>query len=80
MAKKRSTIIDAENEFEKESANAASNGTSSGTGGSSHLTGPSILYKYDADFTREIQSKERIWRNRSTLLQSSGKVSNNFFL
>ena len=75
MAKKRSTIIDAENEFEKESANAASNGTSSGTSGSSLLTGPSsILFKYDADCTREIQSKERIWRNRSTLLQSSGKV------
>lgn len=72
MAKKRMTIIDAENEFDKDSANAANNGTA--TGMSSSALSSSILFKYDADFTREIQSKERVWRNRSTILQSTGKV------
>lgn len=62
LAKKRSTIIDAENEFDKEASQA--------TG---VATGSSILYKYDADFTKDIQSKERVWRNRSTILQSTGK-------
>ncbi|RWS30030.1 parafibromin-like protein [Leptotrombidium deliense] len=63
LAKKRSTIIDAENEFEKEGSQ-----NNSGSGGASIM-----LLKYDEDFTREIQSKERIWRNRSTILQSSIK-------
>lgn len=63
LAKKRSTIIDAENEFDKET-----NTTS--------VAGSNILFKYDAGFTKEIQSKERVWRNRSTILQSSGKNFN----
>ncbi|RWS04196.1 parafibromin-like protein [Dinothrombium tinctorium] len=63
LAKKRSTIIDAENEFEKDG-----NQNNSSSGGVSMM-----LLKYDADFTREIQSKERIWRNRSTILQSTIK-------
>lgn len=63
LAKKRSTIIDAENEFDKET-----NQTS--------VAGSNILFKYDAGFTKEIQSKERVWRDRSTILQSSGKNFN----
>ena len=62
LAKKRSTIIDAENEFDKEASQAT--GVAAGS---------SILYKYDASFTKDIQSKERVWRNRSTILQSTGK-------
>lgn len=61
LAKKRSTIIDAENEFDKE------------TNQTSGVASSNILFKYDADFTKEIQSKERVWRNRSTILQSNGK-------
>lgn len=72
MAKKRMTIIDAENEFEKDGAILTGTGTAAPT---SSLTGPSsILFKYDASVTREIQSKERVWRNRSTILVSTGKV------
>lgn len=75
MAKKRSTIIDAENEFDKDGANTSAGGAAAGTGSSSLSQGPtSLLFKLDADFTREIQSKERVWRNRSTILQSTGKV------
>lgn len=75
MAKKRSTIIDAENEFEKDVANASATGTASGSGtGSLSQGSTSLLFKLDADFTREIQSKERVWRNRSIILQSTGKV------
>ncbi|XP_053210636.1 parafibromin-like [Panonychus citri] len=71
MAKKRMTIIDAENEFEKDGAILTGTGTAAPT---SSLTGPSsILFKYDASVTREIQSKERVWRNRSTILVSTGK-------
>ena len=72
MAKKRMTIIDAENEFEKDGAILTGTGTAAPA---SSLTGPSsILFKYDASVTREIQSKERVWRNRSTILVSTGKV------
>lgn len=62
MAQKRTTIIDAENEFDKDA------GQSSNTAATSN-----ILFKYDKSFTKEIQSKERVWRNRSTILQSTGK-------
>lgn len=64
LAKKRSTIIDAENEFDKD------------TNQTSGVVGSNILFKFDAGFTKEIQSKERVWRNRSTILQSAGKNFN----
>ena len=34
----------------------------------------SVLLQYDSNFTKEIQNKERVWRNRSNILQSTGKV------
>lgn len=75
MAKKRMTIIDAENELDRDDANATTNGTATGMGSGSTLGGTaSILFKYDAEMTRDIQSKERVWRNRATILQSTGKV------
>lgn len=64
LAKKRNTIIDAENEFDRE------------TNQTSGVTNSNILFTYDASFTKEIQSKERVWRNRSTILQSAGKNFN----
>ena len=62
LAKKRSTIIDAENEFDKDAGQSTS-----------AVAGSNILLKFDKTFTKEIQSKERVWRNRSTILQSTGK-------
>lgn len=32
-----------------------------------------MLLQYDSNFTKEIQNKERVWRNRTNILQSSGK-------
>lgn len=32
-----------------------------------------MLLQYDSNFTKEIQNKERVWRNRTNVLQSSGK-------
>lgn len=63
MAIKRSTIIDAENDIDRDGA--------TGTGLSAVGTGS--FFQFDASETKEIQSKERIWRNRSTILQSTGK-------
>lgn len=34
------------------------------------------ILDYDVDVTRDIISRERQWRTRSTILQSSGKVRN----
>ncbi|CAG2102011.1 unnamed protein product [Medioppia subpectinata] len=65
LAKKRSTIIDADTDLE-------GNQNQSGA-----MSGPtqlhSVLLQYDSNFTREIQNKERIWRNRTNILQSTGK-------
>lgn len=60
LAKKRNTIIDAESDFGKE-------------GGDGVEGEREILHKMDLGQTKEIQSRERVWRDRSTILQSSGK-------
>ena len=61
IAKKREQIIDPED-------------MADGMPGSSLIAGgPSILFQFDSDLTKEIQSRERIWRNRSTILQSAVK-------
>lgn len=61
LAKKRCTIVDADNDLE----------SSQGTSALSHTT--AVLLQYDSNFTKEIQNKERVWRNRTNILQSSGK-------
>ncbi|KAI1298179.1 Parafibromin [Halotydeus destructor] len=59
LAKKRSTIIDAENDVDMADEPVTS--------------GPRILLQYDHEMTKEILAKERLWRNRSSVLQSTGK-------
>lgn len=44
---------------------------------SSELRG---MLEYDFDVTKDILNRERQWRNRTTVLQSSGKVSGIFAL
>jgi parafibromin len=44
---------------------------------SSELRG---MLDYDFDVTRDILNRERQWRNRTTVLQSSGKVKLTYFL
>ena len=62
LQQKKNTIIDPESEMAKD-----------GSDGTSIASGPSILHQFDSDRTREIQSRERIWRDRTTILQSTGK-------
>lgn len=64
LAKKREMIIDPESELALEGGEGKD-----GTGGGV----PSILFQVDSDVTREIQSRERMWRNRSTILQAAVK-------
>ena len=52
-----------------------------GLGSSLGLTGNASselrgMLDYDFDATKEIVNRERQWRNRTTVLQSSGKVLN----
>lgn len=42
--------------------------------GASGLAGSSGVYEFDMDVTKDILGRERQWRNRTTVLQSSGKV------
>ena len=64
QAKKREMIIDPETELALEAAD--------GKDGIAAAV-PSILFQVDSDLTREIQSRERIWRNRTTILQAAVK-------
>ena len=64
LAKKREMIIDPETELALDGGE--------GKDGSGAAV-PSILFQVDSDLTREIQSRERIWRNRSTILQAAVK-------
>ena len=61
LQQKKNTIIDPESEIAKDGADSVTAGASL------------ILHQIDSDRTREIQSRERIHRNRATVLQSSGK-------
>ncbi|XP_054158083.1 parafibromin-like [Oppia nitens] len=65
LAKKRSTIIDADTDLE------VNQNSLSGTMSAPNVH--SVLLQYDSNFTREIQTKERIWRNRTNILQSTVK-------
>lgn len=49
-------------------------GSSLGLAGSSSSELRGML-DYDFDVTKDILNRERQWRNRTTVLQSSGKVS-----
>lgn len=62
LAKKHGTIIDAENFIDRDGQSE----------GSATATVKNLL-QYDATLTKEIQAKERIWRNRASILQSTGK-------
>lgn len=64
LAKKREMIIDPESELALDGGEGKD-----GSGGGV----PSILFQVDSDLTREIQSRERMWRNRSTILQAAVK-------
>ncbi|KAF7496501.1 hypothetical protein SSS_03276 [Sarcoptes scabiei] len=64
LARKRCTIIDADTDLENNQGIIGNNNTAA-----VH----SVLLQYDSNFTKEIQNKERVWRNRSNILQSSGK-------
>lgn len=59
LAKKRNTIIDAESDIGKDVGDGEGE--------------REMLHKADSGQTKEIQSRERVWRDRSTILQSSGK-------
>lgn len=64
QAKKREMIIDPETELALDAAEGKDGAAASV---------PSILFQVDSDLTREIQSRERIWRNRTTILQAAVK-------